>query len=603
MTIDLEKLLQVPYVDPENGYDIEEGGKRAAFSWNPHGQWEIFETDLPLEDLESIQKPANPPRQVSSGPGTKMAPLYSPDGKRLVYGVDYDGSENLHIFVLDLATCQQKNITPDSRAAILPYFVWSPDSKEIAFISDANGHFCTYALPSEGGLPRLILDVKEPARTLHWSPNGKWLTVSVEASGQDYRSYVVPAGGGRGVMIREPGGPLSIRHSCWSAEGNQVVFSATRGEWNDIGIYEVEGESITWLTSGEGNKIYPDLSPNGENLAYILSRGTETSLVVKNLRGDSEPFQVDQGVHYAPIFTPDSQSILLTFDNPRYPTDLWLFSLKNHHFQQITHSLPSGLLHNEIPMPKEITYPGMDGIPIPALLFHPTSPDPCPAVVLIHGGPTWLFQKIWYPLIIHMVSRGWIVLTPGYRGSTGYGHSWQTANRFDLGGIDTQDCAAGATYLLQQGLAVEKKIAVTGRSHGGYLTMTCLTQYPNLWAGGSAVVPFMNWFTSHKYMREDLRHWDIENMGDPGENYTRWHDHSPYFYLDRVSGPVQLICAENDPRCPIEDTLETKNKLEELGKELDFHLYPEEGHSFLKKKNLIDAEKKRIDFLAGLLEK
>jgi dipeptidyl aminopeptidase/acylaminoacyl peptidase len=82
-----------------------------------------------------------------------------------------------------------------------------------------------------------------------------------------------------------------------------------------------------------------------------------------------------------------------------------------------------------------------------------------------------------------------------------------------MGGVDTRDCAAGVDYLLHKGLA--DRVAVTGRSHGGYLTMTCLTQFPGLWRGGSAVVPFMNWFKSHEDSREDLQHWNIENMGDP----------------------------------------------------------------------------------------
>ncbi|MFH1906286.1 MAG: hypothetical protein ABIL11_02720 [Chloroflexota bacterium] len=174
--IDLERLLRVPYVDPENGYDISFDGERAAFSWNLSGQWEIYEVNL---------RGARDPKPVSSGPGAKSAPLYSPDGTRLVYGVDFDGSENLRILVCDWATGAQTDLTPDSRAAILPYFVWSPDSKEIAFISDVSGHFCTYAMLASSGAPRLILDEEDPARALHWSPNGRWLSVSVEARGQD----------------------------------------------------------------------------------------------------------------------------------------------------------------------------------------------------------------------------------------------------------------------------------------------------------------------------------------------------------------------------------------------------------------------------------
>jgi dipeptidyl aminopeptidase/acylaminoacyl peptidase len=169
-----------------------------------------------------------------------------------------------------------------------------------------------------------------------------------------------------------------------------------------------------------------------------------------------------------------------------------------------------------------------------------------------------------------------------------------------MGGVDTRDVAAGAQFLLREGLA--SRVAVTGRSHGGYLTMTCLTQFPELWCAGSAVVPFTNWIKSHDDSREDLQHWNIENMGDPVENYERWYNASPYFFLDRVNAPVQLICGGNDPRCPASDSIDTRDRLLELGKTVDFHLYEEEGHSFLKIENILDAEKKRVEFLAKELE-
>ncbi len=140
-------------------------------------------------------------------------------------------------------------------------------------------------------------------------------------------------------------------------------------------------------------------------------------------------------------------------------------------------------------MPEEVTYPGKDGTPVPALLFRPDTGETGPGVLLIHGGPDWFFEMTWYPLMAAMASRGWTVLAPNYRGSTGYGREWQEASRFDFGGVDTDDVAAGAQYLIQEKLADPKRIGITGRSHGGYLTASCMTRYPELWAVGSAIVP------------------------------------------------------------------------------------------------------------------
>lgn len=202
----------------------------------------------------------------------------------------------------------------------------------------------------------------------------------------------------------------------------------------------------------------------------------------------------------------------------------------------------------------------------------------------------------------HLASRGWTVLAPNYRGSTGYGKKWQNASRYDMGGVDTDDCAAGVNYLIENNLADKNKIAVTGRSHGGYLTMMCMTMYPELWAVGSAVVPFLNWLKSHKDSREDLQHWNIENMGDPEDNRELWIARSPYFFLDKVNAPVQMICGGNDPRCPASDSMDASDKLVELGKEVELLLYEGEGHSFLDVENVIGSEVRRVDFLSKVLK-
>jgi dipeptidyl aminopeptidase/acylaminoacyl peptidase len=210
-------------------------------------------------------------------------------------------------------------------------------------------------------------------------------------------------------------------------------------------------------------------------------------------------------------------------------------------------------------------------------------------------------QITWDPQIQHMVSRGWVVLAPNYRGSTGYGREWQLASRFDFGGVDTDDVAAGADYLTSHRIAASDKITITGRSWGGYLTMTCLTQYPERWRAGSAVVPFLNWFTGHTNPREDLQHWDLENFGDPEKDQELWNERSPFFFLDRIQAPVQPICGAHDVRYPESESTRANEQLTNLGKVCEYILYPDEGHSFLKVENQ-GKSKQQVDFLAKHLE-
>jgi len=623
--IDFERLLRVPFIDVEGGFDVSPDGIRLAFAWNGTGQWEVYELDLIAPDS---------PRLVTDGPGGKFAPKYSPDGSCLAYVVDFDGGENFHIFIRPCHSepseeSPARDLTPDIDFAIQPNFCWSPDSTQIAFLADKTGCFGAYVIPSNGGQMWLLLENGFPAWDVTWSPNGSYLAVMFEATGQDYHVSIIPVDGNEPFYVAKENGPINAWNPAWSPDSTKLAFhSDIPNGFHQIGIFDLSTQKISWLTGGESNCRTPSWSKGGAQLSYISAQGGTDKVVIHSLTGEMRSYQVETGVHYHPKLMSDGKGVATIFNNPRHPPDLWMLAPESGEFHQLTHSLRSSdfatlaphasagehsvrvnryltaeAVTTESILPEEIIYPGMDGTPIPALLFKPDHAyENTPAVVVIHGGPNWHFQVEWHPLMIHLASCGWTVLAPNYRGSTGYGIDWQMSNRFKLGSIDTDDVAAGVHFLLENNLADPKHIAVTGRSHGGYLTMSCLTRFPNLWCAGSAVVPFLNWFTAHENSREDLQHWDLQNFGNPKDNYELWYQASPFFFLDQVQSPVQLICGENDPRCPASESTQARDRLLELGKEVDFHLYLGEGHTLLKTENVVDAEVRRVNFLAKALE-
>jgi dipeptidyl aminopeptidase/acylaminoacyl peptidase len=605
--LDLKSLLQVPGVEPVTGFDISPDGRKVAFSWNKTGQWEIFEISL-TGNLT--------PRQISIGQGGKFGPKYSPEGSRLAYLVDFDGSEQDHLFLQDFISGKNTDLTPGISFSLQTNITWSPDGNAIAFLADQNQNFDAFVMNldnasadvSETGILfpiRKILSINRPGWDIKWSPNGRYLAVVFEGPGQDYLTYLVTPDGKEARAIAIDGVSIDARNPAWSPDGRKLAFDSDLSGWNSIGILELDSQAIVWFKGSQWERYSPAWAPDGKNLVYVAANGAETWLEL--WREGNPPLRMQQmepGLHYSPTFSPDGDSIIFVFDNPSHPDDLWEISFRERNLRQLTQSLPPAMRKTDFIMPDEVIYIGMDGETVPALLYRPQEVGPStPAVIVIHGGPTWHFSYTWYPFMTHLVSRGWVVLAPNYRGSTGYGRDWQTLNRFDLGGGDADDCAAGAQYLVREGLADPTRIAVTGRSHGGYLTMSCLTRHPALWAGGSAIVPFLNLLNYHEELREDLKHWDIENMGRPDENFELWRERSPYFFLDQVQAPVQIICGQNDPRCPASDSILAYQRLLDLGYQVDFKMYEDEGHSFLKLKNIIDSEIRRVTFLAGILEK
>jgi dipeptidyl aminopeptidase/acylaminoacyl peptidase len=592
MTPTLEQLLRVPHVDSGYAFDLSPDGAHIAFSWNKSGTWEIYEARPPAGGGSDGE-----PRVITSPAGGKFRPRYSPDGTRLAYALDLDGGESFHVAVFDLATGQHTDLTPDVPFAHQPNISWSPDGRELAVLSDAGGTFACYLLPAGGGSERLVLDVGHPCWDARWSPDGEWIAVDVEWHGQDRSIFLVRVQGGERRQLLQSGVPLNAMHPAWSPDGATLAFCADPTGWHRIGLYDVESQGIRWLEASTGEETSPAWSPDGRRLVSIGTHGADTWLRVHDLTDDSPTVhRMAPGVYSHPRFSLDGSRILFGFESPRSPNDLWQLELTTGSFSQLTHSLPSDVDTGDFVLPEEVRYASMDGVDVPAMLYRPLT-QRAPALVDIHGGPNWLFQFNWRPLMSYLAAHGWAVLAPNYRGSTGYGRLWAQASRGLVGVIDTHDCAAGAHYLVREKLADPGRITVSGRSHGGYLTMTCLTEFPDLWTGGSAVVPFMNWFTSHEAARHDLQHWDIENLGDPVENAAVWRRRSPFFYLDRIRAGVQLICGANDPRCPASESIAAHGRLQELGKRVELILYPDEGHGFLKRENVIDHELQRLRFL------
>ncbi|MFH2038527.1 MAG: S9 family peptidase [Chloroflexota bacterium] len=594
----LEQLFRAPYVNAETGFDISPKGKKIAFSWNISGTWEIYE--LLLGGIGQ-------PKCITSGSGGKFSPKYSPGGRRLAFALDLNGSESYHIFLVDLIRQIQTDLTPEITFPLHPHFDWSPDGNEIAYLSIEPDGYGVYTLSIKEKTIRQICVFDQPLRDICWSPDGKILAIEEETAGSDSSIILVSLDGAEKNSIILEGKVINAKNPSWSPDGSELALSSDLRGFFDVGIYNISSGKINWLTSGKAEKTHPTWSPDGKKIAYIHSDGSIAKLNLLTL-GEETPasYSMLAGVYYLPAFTPKGDQIVVTFENPRHPPDLWIFSLSDGKFNQLTDSMPETLREFKFVMPEEIRYPGLDGENIPALLYRPHKnlkdiEKNRPAIVNIHGGPDWLYQMIWNPFMSYLASNGWTVLAPNYRGSTGYGRDWKIASRYKMGQVDTEDIIAGAEYLIREKFSHPARIIVTGRSHGGYLTMMCLTKRSDLWAGGSAVVPFLNLFSSHEEARQDLKHWNIENFGDPLENHDRWVEGSPYFFLERIKAPVQLIASANDIRCPASDTIAAHKKLKEFSIQSELIVFPDEGHELLKIENIVESYKSQKRFFNRVL--
>jgi dienelactone hydrolase len=258
---------------------------------------------------------------------------------------------------------------------------------------------------------------------------------------------------------------------------------------------------------------------------------------------------------------------------------------------------------------KAIEYEARDGLTIPAYLTLPTGVEheDLPVVVYPHGGP-WARDTWGYNAFAQfLANRGYAVLQPNFRGSTGYGKEFLNAGNEEWGtGAMQHDITDGVQYLVDQGIADPERVGIYGISYGGYATLAGLTFTPERYAAGvsyvgpSNLITLLNsippYWASFKRILEKR----VGNPDDP-QDRKRMKRQSPLFSADQIDAPLLVIQGANDPRVPKQESDQIVVAARENGVDVRYMVAPEEGHGFAKENNRLAVAAAMEEFLGTQL--
>jgi dipeptidyl aminopeptidase/acylaminoacyl peptidase len=247
--------------------------------------------------------------------------------------------------------------------------------------------------------------------------------------------------------------------------------------------------------------------------------------------------------------------------------------------------------------PELVKYTSADNVEIEAALLRPItnrqrtdpanrqSPVPSPLVVLVHGGPTGRWSDTFEPWGQLLAARGYAVLYPNVRGSTGYGHRFVEMNRADWGGGDYKDVIAGADWLVARGIADPNRLGIGGWSYGGYMAAWAVTQTNRFKAAvsGAPVIDMASEFGT-----EDGSAYDEWFYGTPYEKLDGFIKSSPITFVKNVRTPTLLLQGEDDTTDPIGQSQQFYRGLKRYGVASELVLYPREPHGPREEKHLLD---------------
>ncbi|MEX2397948.1 MAG: prolyl oligopeptidase family serine peptidase, partial [Balneolales bacterium] len=263
---------------------------------------------------------------------------------------------------------------------------------------------------------------------------------------------------------------------------------------------------------------------------------------------------------------------------------------------------------------RAVRYTSRDGLEIPAYLTLPKGREPgnLPVIINPHGGP-WARDHWGYNATAQfLANRGYAVLQPNFRGSTGYGKEFLNAGNKEWGtGAMQHDITDGVEYLINEGIADPDRIGIYGGSYGGYATLAGLTFTPDLYSAGVSFVGPSNIIT---LLNSIPPYWEpvrkmfsirVGNLDDPQE-LEMLKEQSPLFSAEQIAAPLLVIQGANDPRVKKAESDQIVAALRDLNREVEYIVAPDEGHGFAGRENrlayIADMERFLSEHLGGLYQ-
>ncbi|HEY2051852.1 MAG TPA: S9 family peptidase [Caulobacteraceae bacterium] len=538
--------------------------RQSAIAISPDGRTAVFESDhagAEIYDLYAVPIAGGATVDLTSTPDVSEShAIFSPDGRMLAFNRRPKTAPSTDVAVLDLATRQVRVLTheaaPDHEWSVVAFVhggrqlianrVNFKGTEGQIFVIDIDTG-AARPLTREGGYD-LASDV---------SPDSQWVAATVETPAGNRQAALIPFAGGE---------PRLLMKDAWEQESGH--FSPT-------------GLTVTFADNVDGRVSLFAASPN---------KGMPRRL-------GAEPGVDREAAASSRSISADATRFLYLHQSSTTPPDVWVEDLETGRTTPLTRLGLASIDPARLPASQIVHYPSADGTVISAFVWTPFNmarDGHAPAVVLPHGGPTGQTVDTYNRTAAALASRGYVVIAPNPRGSTGYGRAFEEANRKDLGGGDLEDEVAGVKFLVATGYVDPHRVGITGGSYGGYMTLMAASKTPDLWRAAVEEYGIIDWFHMYQTEAPTLQQYQIGLIGDPVKDKAVYEASSPLTYIHHLSAPLLVLQGDNDIRVPRTQALEIVDLLKQDGRTVDVHFYPNEGHGFVKRENQIDSLERTI---------
>jgi dipeptidyl aminopeptidase/acylaminoacyl peptidase len=545
----------------------------------------------------------------------------SPDGKRVVLMHAAGGNENTQLTLIDPMAAPGTAMTPVLRNPKVQARVnlWLHDGS--AFIYSANADspadFYLYRYDMGSGATSKVLGNEGTWFANDVTRDGKRVLVTHYVSASDVQVFELDVATGKlaDLSIRPEGGTAACQVVGYMPDERRVLLLSDLKDGR-------QRLFLRELKKGKVTEPLPALA-TVELDGALVDEDRELLAVVSNEDGYGVPHiyalpgleplpapTTERGVVNASYFA--QRTLVWSLSNARTPGLAFatVYPKKGEPTsRQLTWAETQGIDLARFALPEIVTYKAFDGVDIRAILYLPVGyakGSPIPFIVNYHGGPEGQSRPSFTSTLQYYLSRGYGVIMPNVRGSTGYGRSFQMMDDYKKRWDSVRDGVDAAEWLVKSGYAEPGRIATYGGSYGGFMSVACIVEDQERVDRGArkerlfgacvdlvGVVNLKTFLEKTSGYRRKLREVEYGPLTDPDFLASVSSIHK----VDKINVPVFIGHGFNDPRVPVEEAMQLAAALRERGQNPRMFVAPDEGHGFAKLDNRVYFGERVANFL------
>ena len=535
---------------------------------------------------------------------------YNP--QQLIYLQDSDGDENFHLYLVNIQSPVVRDLTPFQgvKAQVIDLDPNFPNEVLVGLNLNNPQKFDVYRINLTNGA--VEFEAENPGNIVSWTADAEFKVRAATAATPD---------GGSDLLVRET---LDqdweiLRHWGPDDEGGAVSFSADGKTLYLIGSHEANTKRLIALDLDTRQETVMAEDKQYDLGGIVMHPTTrviqavsfykdklEWRVLDESIAADFEAIsQIREGEFGIGSRTLADDTWLVAYTTDDGPVYYYTYDRKSKTSTSLFSNQPK-LETLQLASMQPISYQARDGLTIHGYLTTPVGipAKNLPTVLFVHGGP-WA-QDTWgyHSAAQWLANRGYAVLQVNFRGSTGYGKDFLNAGNRQWAAAMHDDLIDAVNWLVEQGVADPKKVAIMGGSYGGYATLVGLTFTPDVFAAGVDIVGPSNLVT---LLQSIPPYWAplLANMYhrighlETDEEFLK--SRSPLFFVDRIQKPLLIGQGANDPRVKQAESEQIVSAMRSAGKPVEYVLYPDEGHGFARPENRLHFFAIAEEFLAKYL--